>query len=145
MRFKVGSTYFFNCYPDFIPSDIDEIEFEENPKLYKNFMQFRKNDRSRCLFKWRKMPIDEFIEYTLNSRLPMEIGKFLVPEIAEYLGCTIDHLKRLKPVIERIDEKHLYEKIIYDSYIKNNGFYLTNEQLDEAYLEYKRLRCNINA
>lgn len=91
------------------------------------------------------MPIDEFIDYTLNSRLPMEIGKFLVPEIAEYLGCTIDHLKRLKPVIERIDEKHLYEKIIYDSYIKNNGFYLTNEQLDEAYLEYKRLRCNINA
>jgi hypothetical protein len=78
--------------PDFSPSDTDEVEFEENPKLYKNVMQFRKKDRKRCLFKWRKMSADEFVEYTLNSKLPMEIGKFLVPEVAQYLGFTIKHL-----------------------------------------------------
>ena len=136
LRFKVGSQAFFSQYPDFQPSDIDEVEFEDEPKLFKNFMQFRKKDNTRCLFIWRKMSADEFVEYTLNSKLPMELGKFLVPEVAEYLGFTIEHLKKLEPVVDRLDDKHKYEKIIYDSYISNNDFYLTQEQRDSAYKEY---------
>lgn len=139
-RFRVGSQAFFNGYSDFNPSDIDYVEFEEHPKLYKNVMQFRKKDKSLCLFKWRKMSIDEFIEYTLNSKLPMEIGKFLVPEIAEYLGFTLNDLEKLRPVIEKLDNKHKYEKIIFDSYLQNNGFYLTQEQRDKAYEIYKSER-----
>ena len=139
-RFKIGSQAFFSMYSDFNPSDIDEIEFEEEPKLYKNFMQFRKKDKTRCLFKWRKMTADEFVEYTLNTKLPMELGKFLVPEVAEYLGFTITHLKALAPIVEKLDDKHSYEKIIYDSYIENNGFYLTQDQRDRAYAEYKLKR-----
>jgi len=45
-RFRVGSTYFFGE-----GNDIDEVEFEENPRLYKNVLQFRKMDKTRCLFK----------------------------------------------------------------------------------------------
>lgn len=137
-RFRVGSQAFFSQYPDFQPSDIDEVEFEDEPKLFKNFMQFRKKDKTRCLFIWRKMSADEFVEYTLNTRLPMELGKFLVPEVAEHLGFTIDHLQRLDPVVKRLDTKHRYEKIIYDSYISNNGFFLTSEQRDRAYDEYRK-------
>ena len=47
-------------------TDVDEVEFEEHPKLYRNFMQFRKRDKSKCLFLWRKMAPDEFVEYTLK-------------------------------------------------------------------------------
>lgn len=132
-RFRVGSTYFFGE-----GNDIDEVEFEEHPRLYKNVMQFRKTDKSRCLFKWRKMSADEFVEYTLHSKLPMEIGKFLVPEVAEYLGITLNHLKKLKPVVDRLDKKHLYEKVIYDSYLSNGGFFLTEEQRNEAYTQYRK-------
>lgn len=135
-RFKVGSSYFFDRYAGFKAGDTDYVEFEEKPKLYKNVMQFRKSDKSLCLFKWRKMTADEFVEYTLRSKLPMELGKFLVPEVAEYLGFTIEHLKRLKPVAERLDEKHRYEKVIYDAYIQNNAFTLTDEQRLEAYQVY---------
>ena len=103
-------------------------------------MQFRKNDRTRCLFKWRKMTADEFVDYTLQTKLPMEIGKFLVPEVAEYLGFTIEHLKKLKHVIDSLDKKHGYEKIIYESYIENNDFILTEEQRRAAFNEYKRER-----
>lgn len=134
-RFRVGSSYFFGEGADF-----DEVAFEEEPKLYKNVMQFRKKDRSRCIFLWRKMTADEFVEYTLNSRLPMEVGKFLVPEVAEYLGITLDHLKKLEPVIERLDDKHKYEQIIYQSYMQNGGFFLTDEQRHSAYIEYKKER-----
>ena len=139
-RFKVGSQYFFSSYSDFMGRDIDEVEFEESPRLYCNMMQFRKKDKSRCLFMWRKMSADEFVEYTLNSKLPMEIGKFLVPEVADYLGFTINHLKQLAPVVERLDEQHQYEKVIYNSYVENNGFYLTSDQRDEAYKEFVRVR-----
>lgn len=96
----------------------------------------RARNKGRCLFKWRKMSADEFVEYTLNSKLPMEIGKFLIPEIVEYLGFTIDHLERLRPVVERLDRKHLYEKVIFEAYIKNGGFWLTREDRDRAYEEY---------
>lgn len=139
-RFRVGSTYFFSEYPGFAPSDIDEVEFEEHPRLYRNVMQFRKKDGSRCYYKWRKMSADEFVEYTLNSKLPMEIGKFLIPEVNDYLGFTLDHLKKLSSVAERLDPKHRYEKVIYDSYIENGGFYLTEEQRNLAYEEYIKER-----
>lgn len=134
LRFKVGSSYFFGDQG----TDIDEVEFEDSPRLYRNVMQFRKKDGKRCLFKWRKMTPDEFVEYTLNSKLPMEIGKFLVPEVAEFLGFTIEHLKQLAPVVDRLDDKHKYEKVIYDAYLENGEFYLTDEQRNEAYTEYAR-------
>lgn len=136
MRFRVGSSYFFGD----LGTDVDEVEFEENPRLYKNVLQFRKTDKKRCLFKWRKMSADEFVDYTLNSKLPMEIGKFLVPEVAEYLGFTIEHLKRLRPVVERLDAKHKYEKTIYEAYIQNNAFTLTIDQRWRAYMEYVSCR-----
>lgn len=139
-KFTMGSQAFFSEYPDFEPSDIDEIEFEEKPRMYRNFLQIRAKNKKRCYFKWRKMSADEFVEYTLNSNVPMELGKFLVPEIAEHLGFTIEHLQRLLPVAERLDSKHQYERIIYDAYIANQGFYLTQEQRDKAYEEYKKER-----
>ena len=133
-RFRVGSSYFFGE-----GHDIDEVEFTEHPKLFKNVMQFRKKDKTRCLFIWRKMDPDEFVEYTLNSRLPMEVGKFLVPEVADYLGITMEHLKQLRPVVDRLDKKHEYERVIYEAYMKNGGMFLTPEQRDLAYLVYKSI------
>lgn len=137
-RFRVGSTAFFSQYSDFVPGDVDEVEFEDKPKLYRNVIQFRKTDKTRCLFKWRKMSADEFVEYVLHSKLPMEIGKFLVPDVAGYLGFTMDHLRKLKPIMDNLDERHTYEKVIYDSYLLNGGFFLTQEQRNDAYKEYKK-------
>ncbi len=139
-RFKIGSSVFFSQYKDFIPGDTDELEFEENPKLYKYFLQFRKTDKTRCFFKWKKMSAEDFVEYSLNSKTAMEIGKFLVPEVAEYLGFTIEHLKQLEPVVDKLDDRHKYEKIIFQSYLENNAFYLTQSQRDLAYEEYKKYR-----
>jgi hypothetical protein len=56
----------------------------------------------------------------------MVIGKFLIPEFNELINFTIDDLPRLEPLLNRLDDKHKYEKIIYDSYIENNAFVLTD-------------------
>jgi hypothetical protein len=86
------------------------------------------------------MNVDEFIDITLKRNIPMEIGKFLVPEFIQKFSLTIEKLKRLQPLVDNLDDKHKYERIIYNSYIKNNGFFLSEDQLTNAYLEYKKYR-----
>ena len=139
-RFKVGSRAFFEGMPGFEPNDLDEVEFEDEPVLYRDKMQFRKKDGTRCLFKWRRMSADEFVEHALRSDLPMEAGKFLVPEVAEYLGITMDHLKKLGPVFERMDDRHAYERSIFEAYVKNNAFELTEYQKAYSYGLYIKTR-----
>ena len=52
----------------------------------------------------------------------------------------LSNLVNICILFDSIDEKHTYEKIIAESYIENNGFFLTKEQRDRAYDDYKRAR-----
>ena len=70
----------------------------------------------------------------------MYAGMFIAPEFIDYIGLNIEDLDLLQNVFEHMDEKHSYEKMIYDYYRKNNGFYLTDEQLEAVYMEYKSKR-----
>lgn len=137
-KFLVGSTYFFNKIDGFSSKDIDYLELVDNPTNFKYSYQL--TGRGKCYFKWRRISPEEFVEITLKYKTPMLVGKFLVPEFNEEIGFTIEHLKMLQPLIDNMDEKHLYEKIIYNSYIENDAFYLTNEQLMMAYKEYIKYR-----
>lgn len=137
----MGSNYFFKCYKDFKGHDIDYVVFEESPSDYINVKNIR--GQGQDIFFWRKMSPSEFIEVTLNSGTPMQLGKFLIPEVCEELGFTIEDLKKLEPLLEQLDKKHTYEKLIFKSYIRNNEFSLSGEQLDAAYKEYKRQRPDI--
>lgn len=137
-RILVGSSYFFKDVPGFISKDIDKLELIEMPTIFKNVQQI--TGCGKCLFRWRKMNVNEFIDITLKRNFPMEIGKFLIPEFNNVIGFTIEHLPMLQPLVDNLDDKHKYEKIIYESYILNNDFSLNNEQLMEAYNEYKKYR-----
>lgn len=135
-RFLVGSNVFFRGYfEDFESKDVDSLILEDEPIGYKNVRQFHLKDR--CIFQWRRMSKDEFINLSLERSLGMELGKFLVPEFAREIEMDINDLKRLQPLAEKLDQKHLYEKVIYDSYIENGCWFLTDEQRTEAYRVYK--------
>jgi len=45
------------------------------------------------------------IEDALSSKLPMAIGKFLIPEFCKELSFTISDLQKLRPLIDNLDEK----------------------------------------
>ena len=121
-RFLVGSNVFFRgWFNDFVSKDVDTVILEDNPNGYENVRQFHFKDR--CIFQWRRMEKDEFIDLSLERGLGMELGKFLVPEFARELG-----------------EKHLYEKVIYDAYIENGCWGLTDEQRIEAYRIYNECK-----
>ena len=52
----------------------------------------------------------------------------------------IEDLKLFEDSFKRIDDKHKYEKVIYDAYIENGDFVLTEEQRNKAYQLYKEKR-----
>lgn len=142
-RYLVGSQYFFKDIEGFNSKDIDYLELEEFPKEYKFNMQF--TEKGKCLFKWRKMRKEQFITYVLKiSKCPMELGKFLVKDFVQDIGFTIEDLKQLEPLLKKLDKKHSYLKIIFNSYMKNNDFFLTEDQRKEAYEEYLRTRQYTN-
>ena len=137
-EFKIGSSIFFASYSDYTQKDIDILAITDLPLFGKPVMNMKLKDKDIFF-----MCIEDnsvMLDKTLESGINMRAGKFLSPEFAEYIGLTIEELKKLKPMFDDIDEKHMYEKVIFDSYIKNNGFFLTNEQRLMAYEEYKRKR-----
>ena len=138
-RFLVGSNVFFRGYfEDFTSKDIDTVVLEDNPNGYQNIRQFHLKDI--CIFQWRRMDKNEFIDLSLERGLVMELGMFLVPEFARELEMDIDDLERLRPLSEKLDDKHLYEKDIYDAYIENGCWMLTDEQRTEAYRIYNEYK-----
>ena len=134
----VGSNVFFKDIEGFTSKDIDILEFVDDPTDFKNVRQFK--FPNKCVFQWRKMPIDELIDITLFRNFPMEIGKFLVPEFIKEFKLSIDDLKRLEPIIAKLDDKHKYEEVIYNAYLENNDFMLTDKQKQKAYSVYNKYR-----
>jgi hypothetical protein len=143
-RITVGSQAFFSGYEDFDSNDMDFVEFQDEPEDFRRFKIVRENGEE--VFYYKTMPKEELIESELEhcKRLGRAAGKFLVPELVEFIGFTIEDLKLFEEAFNHIDDKHSYEKKIYDSYIENEGFTLTQEQRDEAYQIYKEKRIKTN-
>ena len=136
-KYITGSNYFFRGLPGFQPHDIDYMVIEDDPS-YKHMMNIRGGGIDE--FRFRKKTPDEFIDYTLSGGVPMSVCRFLVREFCLDFGVTIEHLKRLQPLVDQMDEKHLYLKYIYEKYIEHNDFILTDSERLEAYEIYKSAR-----
>ena len=137
-KFLMGSQYFFSCYDDFNSKDIDEIEIIETDE-FKHMRQL--TGRGKCLFQMKQQPSkEEYIHYALQSTSGMVVGKFLIPKFCEAIGFDINDLPRLKALVDILDDKHKYEEIIFNSYVENGSFTLTDKQRERAYKSYKESR-----
>lgn len=137
----VGSRAFFTGLPNFRPKDIDYlhiIEKSNNPDAYKYVMHtIRPN---RCDIYLVLHSKQKLINYALTKAPGMAINRFLVPEFNELIGFNINDLEKLRPMLKKLGDRHKYLQVIFDAYISNNGFYLTDEQRENAYTEYKKYR-----
>lgn len=141
--FNIGSSYFFESFPDYKEKDRDELCIMDRfPFKNTNVLNMKKDGVD--VFFFRDMDKEGFVEDTIKSGVPMRAGKFLNREFAEdYLKMSVRDLGALDSVFRNMDGKHTYETVIYEAYVANNGFYLTEEQLKSAYDEYKKSRPNI--
>jgi hypothetical protein len=134
----VGSQYFFAQYPNFRSKDIDEVEIVETDE-FQHLKQISR--KGSCLFIIRRQQSkDDYINWALESKAGMVLGKFLVPEFCHEIDFTVKDLLKLAPLLDRLDRRHQYERIIYDSYLSNEAFYLTEKQRDAAYASYCKSR-----
>lgn len=137
-KYLMGSQYFFSCYADFVSKDTDEIQIIETDE----FSHMRQlTGQGRCLFQLKKYSSkEEYINWDVHSNIAMSVGKYLVPEFCDAIGFTIDDLPKVQLLIDRLDDKHKYEEIIYKSYLENGSFELTEIQRERAYKSYKESR-----
>jgi hypothetical protein len=136
-KFLIGSRYFFSCYQDFKSKDLDELELVETTDF--QFMR-QLTGREKCLFQLKQQPnVDIYINYALSD-VAMAVGKFLIPEFCETINFKIEDLPKLQQLIENLDPKHKYEQIIFESYLVNGSFSLTDDQRLRAYESYKEAR-----
>lgn len=137
-KILIGSTYFFACYDDFKAKDIDELQIIETDE----FSQIRQiTGQGRCLFLMKRHHTkEEYINWAIKSNVGMVIGKFLIPEFCAEIEFTIEDLPRLASLLNKLDDKHKYEEIIFNSYLKNGSFTLSDEQREQAYKSYKESR-----
>ena len=137
-KILIGSQYFFSCYDDFMSKDIDELQIVDTNE----FSQMRQiTGMGKCLFQLKRhQSKEDYIAWALQSNIGMVIGKFLIPEFCEAIGFTIEDLPRLVSLLIKLDDKHKYEEIIFNSYLENGSFTLTDEQREQAYKSYKNSR-----
>ena len=137
--FTVGSSAFFSGMPGFVPKDNDKVCLLDLPLFGGSIMNMRKDGDD--LFFVHDSGKEEMLRQCIREDNPMGAGKFLVPDFARHIGLTIDDLKRLDTLFEKMDERHGYEKVIYASYLENGDFCLTDTQRSAAYEEYKKAKA----
>lgn len=139
-RITIGSRAFFNGMPNFQSKDTDILVFTDNPS---GFTHYRQSSMSgRCTIEWAMKSKEGFIAYAMREKADgLEFGKFLVSEFAKELELTIADLSMLYSHFKnRIDDKHKYQHAIYDAYVTNGDFTLTDVQRAAAYDSYRAMR-----
>lgn len=138
MSILIGSKAFFDGLEGFEPHDNDTIEIIETEE----FEHIRQRKfQGDCYFHLRKKPsAQDYIQWDVKHNVGMAVGKYLVPQFAEEINLSFEELKLLQPLIDRLDAKHDYERIIYESYLSNGDFTLTEQQRLEAYNSYRTSR-----
>lgn len=133
-----GSNYFFAGLDDFKSKDCDYLHIvDEAP--FKYFRQ-SKDLNGNCHFEWVMMNKVDLITYHY-SITPMAIIKFLNPDFCDFLDIDFSDLSGLmSDMCQKLDNEHKYAAIIWNAYINNNDFTLTNEHRDAAFNEYKKYR-----
>ena len=143
-QFLTGSRYFFEGhYDDYIVHDTDYTVIDD--ELDVNYKHIYDKDTKTDYFIWRKNSSEWFVDNLISKGgFALDLGKNLIPEVNEYIDFTIEHLKQVRTIVDeserQVGPRYNYNKIIYDAYIENDSFTLTDEQRLKAYEEYKKYR-----
>ena len=137
-KFTVGSRAFFSGMDGYNPKDYDTLYLVDQGNGYKYIKQV--SSAGSCQFFMVRNAKEVLIDYALNNSPSMAINKFLVPGLVNELGITIDDLRQLQPMVDKLDAKHRYLRTIYEAYLANGSFTLTDEQRADAFEVYRAAR-----
>ena len=131
-RITTGSRAFFSGIEGFMPKDNDIVMLVDPDQVSFQWMRQTSNG-STDLFEIVRRPKAELIDQAIEKAKPMAIARFLTPAFAQEIGLQPADLPLLQPMRDRLDKKHEYLGIIFDAYVKNQEFVLSDEQRDAAF------------
>ena len=137
-KILVGSRAFFNGMKGFQSKDRDYLVLVEQPQGF-NWRR-EQSVRGICTFEYKKDTPAAMIAKTLEMGDALLIGKFLVPEVAQAIGATVQDILPLESLLPKLDAKHQYEAVIFDAIKTNGTFTLTDRQRQEAFRQYQLAR-----
>lgn len=141
-NFEVGSRPFFKDFEDYETRDYDYVVLVKG--LGKKFKKRFGIENKDYIAYNNNVTKEQLIRFVKESKIINKLCMFLVPEFIDYFKVTIEDLRQFVEISENLDKFHKYLKMILDAYIENNSFVLTNEQLNDAYIEYKKERELLN-
>lgn len=134
----VGSRAFFADMVGFHSKDYDYLILVDKPQGFK--WRREQSMRGVCTFEYKRDTPAAMIAKTIENDDAMLLGKFLVPEVAQAIGATIEDIKFLEVLLPKLDDKHKYEESIFNAYLTNGDFTLTDEQRKRAFSIYQKAR-----
>lgn len=144
-KFIAGSFYFFKDMPDYQLHDLDYIVITD--EMFKDYhhIYLIEDGIGKDYFYWKKNTPEWHVKSLLaENAFALDVARVLIPSVAKELGFTIEHLKQVESALNKLEgqfeNKYNYYKIIFNSYIENNAFTLTDKQREEAYKVYKEAR-----
>lgn len=137
-KILVGSRAFFDGMEGFNSKDADWLVLTDEAEGFEWRME--QSLRGECTFVYKTQTAQEMVQRTLDSGDALLVGKFLVPEVAEAIGASVEDILPLEALLPSLDDKHRYVATIFEAVKKNGTFNLTPEQLAEAYVVYKEAR-----
>ena len=135
--FIVGSNAFFDGMDGFCSEDKDYVHLLDDWFLQSQALMLRKDSSDRFLYPNKGL---ELIDDCVLQNDPLTAGKFLVPKFCEYIGATVNDIKKLENLFFALDDKHKYETYIYECYVENGGIWLTEKQRMKAFEIYRQYR-----
>lgn len=139
-KFLTGSRLYFTGLDGFNPHDTDYILIVDDLNVFKKHT----SNNCTCYFIYRLSTVKNTVSYLIAKNSPLGCASLLQPEFANYIGLTIEKLSdnNLCKLFKQMPLKYQYLNFIYNSYIENNGFFITEEQRLKAFELYKNSRNN---
>lgn len=136
-----GSRAFFDGMEGFTPHDTDAIQIVSERDVNFLFRRSMYDHKDDCdTFYCVRQPKEQYLRWAARFASGSTLGQFLTPDFCQEFGITVDDLKQLQPMVERLDKRHKYIAIIYNAYIDNGSMTMTDKQRYAAFEEYKQER-----
>lgn len=137
-RFLVGSRAFFSGLEGFSSDNRNFVKLVTNSAPLR--IESKLSVHGNIVYRLLREPASVMVQKAVESGNGLLLGNFLVPAFAKEIGLTIDDLKKLQPLLSALGNRHSYQAVIYNCYLTNGSFSLTNEQRTEAYKTYLSAR-----
>lgn len=109
---------------------IDYVEIIDNPS---GFNYIKTVDGSSFKVYIKRRPANEIIDFIIDHNLYRVAGVFLVDEVREELGVTVNDMERLQPMFDTFTGKYEYLKKLFDAIINNTD--IDTEELIDSYCD----------